>query len=160
VRRSGRGVVQEELPVLLEIGMEGQAEQPFFVLVVVINDLVIDVDQALWLPRRWRRWKNQHGAIFRNDGQASCAVGRIRKINWPLELQVWKRPFDFHIGDRLAADWNGAAFGRGIGGAGVRERRERSEQRSGSGEELGRALRGSDHEELVVVALKRKASKE
>ena len=98
-----RGVVDEELAVLRKPRMEGEAEEPFLVLLVGVVDLLGEVEEHL---RRCRVGAEDvdRPLLLRHE-QPSRSIAGVRQQDWPQRI---RRPFDIggpagpgEIGERL-----------------------------------------------------------
>ncbi len=96
-------VVDEEFAVLLVLRMERQAEQPFFVLAILVDDFLFDIQKLFRFVDFRIVGKHHDRAVLRNHRQPICAIGRIGNVDGTRNLKFRECPFDFHR-QRIGAD--------------------------------------------------------
>ena len=125
-----RRIVDEQLAVLLELGMEGHAQKAFLVLRVLVAHLVFEIEEQLGLLDALVVREDVDLAEFRGDEHAVRAITGVRQHDRPHEIEIREGP---RSGDRQRAfvELNGRIVGQ-------RDRRERA------GRHVG-------HEQLLAV---------
>lgn len=85
--RFGR-VVNEEFTVLLVLGMEGEAEEAFFVFLFLVIDLGLDVEEGFGFRGLLVVGDDQDLAVLGDDEEAVGAVAGVRDGDGAAGLEV------------------------------------------------------------------------